>query len=193
MKCSFAAFGEQNKIDNDSKCQQVYKSLKKSSPSSQGTERGERRSERSAIISYSYHAKFCRSSGGISHLIPLAVFFATRKVNSTGTLDGRKIHRSECSWNWCSRSRNRSPRYTRRSGSPRRANSNSTSSSRRCLHRWANCRRGSPLRGGKYYCRCSYWSLYDHIHHFALSMSKYIAREVRSALHTLAYAMLHPN
>ena len=27
MKCSFAAFGEQNKIDNDSKCQQVYKSL----------------------------------------------------------------------------------------------------------------------------------------------------------------------
>ena len=30
MKCCFAAFGEQNKIDNDSKCQQVYKSLKKS-------------------------------------------------------------------------------------------------------------------------------------------------------------------
>ena len=29
MKCSFAAFGEQNKIDNDSKCQQVYKSQKK--------------------------------------------------------------------------------------------------------------------------------------------------------------------
>ena len=28
MKCSFAAFGEQNKIDNDSKCQQVYKSQK---------------------------------------------------------------------------------------------------------------------------------------------------------------------
>ena len=28
MKCSFAAFGEQNKIDNDSKCQQVYKSHK---------------------------------------------------------------------------------------------------------------------------------------------------------------------
>ena len=27
MKCSYAAFGEQNKIDNDSKCQQVYKSL----------------------------------------------------------------------------------------------------------------------------------------------------------------------
>ena len=27
MKCSFAAFGEQNKIDNDSKCQQIYKSL----------------------------------------------------------------------------------------------------------------------------------------------------------------------
>ena len=26
MKCSNAAFGEQNKIDNDSKCQQVYKS-----------------------------------------------------------------------------------------------------------------------------------------------------------------------
>ena len=26
MKCSFAAFGEQNKIDNDSKCQMVYKS-----------------------------------------------------------------------------------------------------------------------------------------------------------------------
>ena len=26
MKCSYAAFGEQNKIDNDSKCQQVYKS-----------------------------------------------------------------------------------------------------------------------------------------------------------------------
>ena len=24
MKCSNAAFGEQNKIDNDSKCQQVY-------------------------------------------------------------------------------------------------------------------------------------------------------------------------
>ena len=41
MKCCFAAFGEQNKIDNDSKCQQVYKSLKKSSPSSQGTKRGE--------------------------------------------------------------------------------------------------------------------------------------------------------
>ena len=30
MKCCFAAFREQNKIDNDSKCQQVYKSLKKS-------------------------------------------------------------------------------------------------------------------------------------------------------------------
>ncbi len=29
MKCSFAAFGEQNKIDNDSKCQLVYKSPKK--------------------------------------------------------------------------------------------------------------------------------------------------------------------
>ena len=28
MKCSFAAFGEQNKIDNDSKCQLIYKSLK---------------------------------------------------------------------------------------------------------------------------------------------------------------------
>jgi hypothetical protein len=28
MKCSYAAFGEQNKTDNDSKCQQVYKSLK---------------------------------------------------------------------------------------------------------------------------------------------------------------------
>ena len=28
MKCCFAAFGEQNKIDNDSKCQQVYKSQK---------------------------------------------------------------------------------------------------------------------------------------------------------------------
>ena len=28
MKCSNAAFGEQNKTDNDSKCQQVYKSLK---------------------------------------------------------------------------------------------------------------------------------------------------------------------
>ena len=27
MKCSYAAFGEQNKTDNDSKCQQVYKSL----------------------------------------------------------------------------------------------------------------------------------------------------------------------
>ena len=26
MKCSYAAFGEQNKTDNDSKCQQVYKS-----------------------------------------------------------------------------------------------------------------------------------------------------------------------
>jgi hypothetical protein len=26
-KCSSAAFGEQNKTDNDSKCQQVYKSL----------------------------------------------------------------------------------------------------------------------------------------------------------------------
>ena len=26
MKYSFAAFGEQNKIDNDGKCQQVYKS-----------------------------------------------------------------------------------------------------------------------------------------------------------------------
>ena len=26
MKCSSAAFGEQNKIDNDSKCQLVYKS-----------------------------------------------------------------------------------------------------------------------------------------------------------------------
>ena len=25
MKCSYAAFGEQNKTDNDSKCQQVYK------------------------------------------------------------------------------------------------------------------------------------------------------------------------
>ena len=24
MKCSYAAFGEQNKTDNDSKCQQVY-------------------------------------------------------------------------------------------------------------------------------------------------------------------------
>ena len=28
MKCSYAAFGEQNKTDNDSKCQQVYKSKK---------------------------------------------------------------------------------------------------------------------------------------------------------------------
>ena len=28
MKCSYAAFGEQNKTDNDSKCQQVYKILK---------------------------------------------------------------------------------------------------------------------------------------------------------------------
>ena len=27
MKCSYAAFGEQNKTDNDSKCQQVYKSF----------------------------------------------------------------------------------------------------------------------------------------------------------------------
>ena len=26
MKCSYAAFGEQNKTNNDSKCQQVYKS-----------------------------------------------------------------------------------------------------------------------------------------------------------------------
>ena len=31
MKCSYAAFGEQNKTDNDSKCQLVYKSLKKCS------------------------------------------------------------------------------------------------------------------------------------------------------------------
>jgi hypothetical protein len=30
MKCSYAAFGEQNKTDNDSKCQQVYKSPKNS-------------------------------------------------------------------------------------------------------------------------------------------------------------------
>ena len=30
MKCSYAAFGEQNKTDNDSKCQQVYKSQKNS-------------------------------------------------------------------------------------------------------------------------------------------------------------------
>ena len=30
MKCSYAAFGEQNKTDNDSKCQYVYKSHKKS-------------------------------------------------------------------------------------------------------------------------------------------------------------------
>ena len=28
MKCSYAAFGEQNKTDNDSKCQLVYKSQK---------------------------------------------------------------------------------------------------------------------------------------------------------------------
>ena len=28
MKCSYAAFGEQNKTDNDSKCQQVYKPSK---------------------------------------------------------------------------------------------------------------------------------------------------------------------
>ena len=34
MKCSFAAFGEQNKIDNDSKCQQVYKSQKRGTHSS---------------------------------------------------------------------------------------------------------------------------------------------------------------
>ena len=27
MKCTYAAFGEQNKTDNDSKCQLVYKSL----------------------------------------------------------------------------------------------------------------------------------------------------------------------
>ena len=27
MKCSYAAFGEQNKTDKDCKCQQVYKSL----------------------------------------------------------------------------------------------------------------------------------------------------------------------
>ena len=26
MKCNYLAFGEQNKIDNDSKCQQVHKS-----------------------------------------------------------------------------------------------------------------------------------------------------------------------
>ena len=26
MKCSYAAFGEQNKTDNDSKCQLIYKS-----------------------------------------------------------------------------------------------------------------------------------------------------------------------
>ena len=32
MKCSYAAFGEQNKTDNDSKCQLVYKSLKKIVP-----------------------------------------------------------------------------------------------------------------------------------------------------------------
>ena len=30
MKCSYAAFGEQNKIDNDCKCQQVYKTQKNS-------------------------------------------------------------------------------------------------------------------------------------------------------------------
>jgi hypothetical protein len=29
MKCSYAAFGEQNKTENDSKCQLVCKSLKK--------------------------------------------------------------------------------------------------------------------------------------------------------------------
>ena len=29
MKCSYAAFGEQNKIDNDYKYQQVYKTSKK--------------------------------------------------------------------------------------------------------------------------------------------------------------------
>ena len=28
MKCSYAAFGEQNKTDNNSKCQLVYKSQK---------------------------------------------------------------------------------------------------------------------------------------------------------------------
>ena len=28
IKCSYAAFGEQNKTDNDSKCQQVYKTQK---------------------------------------------------------------------------------------------------------------------------------------------------------------------
>ena len=27
MKCSYAAFGEQNKIDNDRKCQLVYKKI----------------------------------------------------------------------------------------------------------------------------------------------------------------------
>ena len=31
MKCNYVAFGEQNKTDNDSKCQQVDKSHKKSS------------------------------------------------------------------------------------------------------------------------------------------------------------------
>ena len=29
LKCSYAAFREQNKTDNDSKCQLVYNSLKK--------------------------------------------------------------------------------------------------------------------------------------------------------------------
>ena len=30
MKCSYAAFGEQNETDNDSKCRLVYSSQKKS-------------------------------------------------------------------------------------------------------------------------------------------------------------------
>ena len=68
------------------------------------------------------------------------------RVNSTGKLDGRNVHSSDCSRS-NPRCLNRSTSSTRSTGSPCRANS--TSRSRCYLRSGANCRSGSLLRGGK--------------------------------------------
>ena len=76
---------------------------------------------------------------------------------STGRLDARTARCSgSCRCCPLARGLKRSPRSTRRSG---RNGANSTSSSRRYLRRVTHFRRGSPLREGRYYYRCSYLSL----------------------------------
>ena len=52
MKCSYAAFGEQNKTDNDSKCQQVYKSQNKNDNKDNYTPDGEDNKDNFKIIDY---------------------------------------------------------------------------------------------------------------------------------------------